>query len=210
VQKVVHTSTSEVYGTALHTPIDEGHPLQAQSPYAASKIAADKIVESFHLSFGLTVTTLRPFNTFGPRQSARAVIPTIICQALSRDRIKLGLLSPVRDLTYVDDTVSGFIAAAECDEAVGHVINTGSGHGISIGQLANVIMEVMGVSKKVVEDRDRLRPSQSEVMELVCDNRKAYKILGWQPTTSLEDGIEKTVEFFRRNQSKYKPEIYNI
>lgn len=210
VRMVVHTSTSEVYGTAQYTPIDEDHPIQAQSPYSASKIAADKIVESFHLSYELPVATIRPFNTFGPRQSARAVIPTIICQALSTDRIELGLLSPVRDLTYVDDTVNGFIMTAECEEAVGQVINTGSGHGISMGELADVTMEVMRVKKKVVEDKDRLRPSKSEVMELICDNRKAREILGWQPRNSLKDGIEKTVEFFRKNLNNYKPEIYNI
>ncbi len=210
VKMVVHTSTSEVYGTAQYTPIDEDHPIQAQSPYSSSKIAADKIVESFHLSYDLPVVTIRPFNTFGPRQSARAVIPTIICQALSRERIELGLLSPVRDLTYVDDTVNGFIMTAECDEAVGQVINTGSGSGISMRELANVAMEVMGVEKKVVEDKSRLRPSKSEVMELICNNRKAREIIGWQPRISLRDGIEKTVEFFRRNLNKYKPEIYNI
>jgi NAD dependent epimerase/dehydratase len=210
VKKVVHTSTSEVYGTAQYTPIDEDHPIQAQSPYSASKIAADKIVESFHLSYELPVATVRPFNTFGPRQSARAVIPTIICQALSKDEIKLGLLSPVRDLTYVDDTVNGFIMTAECDEAVGQVINTGSGDGISIGELANVVMAVMGVEKKVVEDKGRYRPPKSEVMELICNNRKAREVLGWQPRNSLKDGIEKTIEFFRNNLHNYKPEVYNI
>ncbi len=210
VQKVVHTSTSEVYGTARYIPIDEDHSLQGQSPYSASKIAADKMAESFHLSFGLPVTTIRPFNAFGPRQSARAVIPNIIIQALDREYIELGLLTPVRDLTFIKDTVNGFIRMAESDGVIGKVINVGSGYGISIGDLAKKILEIMKCSRKIVERKERFRPAESEVMQLICDNRKAKEMLGWAPTTLLEEGIQQTIEFYRRNLSKYKPEIYNI
>ena len=210
VERVVHTSTSEVYGTALYTPIDEAHPLQGQSPYSASKIGADKIAESFHLSFGLPVVTIRPFNTFGPRQSARAVIPTIITQALTREKIELGLLTPVRDLTFVRDTVEGFIRCAECDGAVGRVVNVGSGHGISIGDLAQKILRVMGVAKPIVETPDRLRPAQSEVMALICNSELARTLLAWRLTVSLEEGLRRTIDFCRSNLGRYKTAIYNV
>lgn len=210
VEKVVHTSTSEVYGTAQYIPINEDHPLQGQSPYSASKIGADKIAESFFLSFKLPVATIRPFNTFGPRQSARAVIPTIISQALTQDKIEIGLLSPVRDMTFVLDTVDGFLKIAESDDTVGELINIGSGRGILIGELAAIILAKLGAEKKIVECPNRLRPPESEVMSLICDNRKAKEMLGWEPRTSVEEGIEKTIEYCRNNLNRYKPEIYNI
>jgi NAD dependent epimerase/dehydratase len=210
VQKLVHTSTSEVYGSARYTPINEAHSLQAQSPYSASKIAADKVAESFRLSFDLPIATIRPFNTYGPRQSARAVIPTIVCQALAREEVELGLLTPVRDLTFVEDTVDGFVKMAECDEALGKVINIGAGRGVSIGKLADTILSTLGIEKSVVGSQDRLRPPDSEVMNLVCDNQKAKEILGWQPQTSLEDGLQKTIEFYRSNLNRYKADRYVI
>jgi len=210
VRRVIHTSTSEVYGTAQYTPIDEKHPLQGQSPYAASKIGADKIVESFYRSFDLPVVTLRPFNTYGPRQSARAVIPTIISQALSGEVIRLGSLTPVRDLNYVSDTVAGFIQVAENPRAIGEVINVGSGKAVSIGDLAEKILAIVGGKKQIVTEDSRVRPEASEVMELLCDHGKAKTLLGWQPQVSLEAGLEQTVRYIKDNLSCYKPEIYNV
>jgi len=210
-EKVIHTSTSETYGTAQYVPIDEGHPLVGQSPYAASKIGADKLVESFYLSFNLPVVTIRPFNTFGPRQSARAVVPTIIAQALSGAKvIRLGSLEPVRDLTYVKDTVLGFLAGAERKEAIGQVINIGNGEGASIGTLAQLALEICGSGADIAVDNCRVRPEKSEVMELICDNSKAREVLHWVPRYSLREGLEKTVEWIGHNLSNYKPEIYNI
>lgn len=210
VERIVHTSTSEVYGTARYTPIDENHPLQAQSPYSASKIAADKIVESFHLSYELPVVTLRPFNTYGPRQSARAVIPTIISQALVGKEIRLGSLAPKRDFNYVKDTVRGFMTAAECDDAIGQTINIGSQKMISIGELAEKIGDLLGGGFTIVHDEKRVRPEASEVMALMADVTKAKEILGWSPRTSLDEGLGITIEHIRENLSKYKPDIYNI
>jgi NAD dependent epimerase/dehydratase len=210
VSKVIHTSTSEVYGSARYIPIDEEHPLRGQSPYAASKIAADKLAESFQLSYGLPLAIIRPFNTYGPRQSARAIIPTIISQALSRDRLELGLLSPVRDLSFVRDTVDGFVKMAESEDTTGKVINIGSGLGITIGDLANRIMGELGVEKEVLECKERLRPPESEVMNLVCDNRKAKEILGWAPCTTLEEGLQETIEYCTRNLTRYKTGVYNV
>lgn len=209
---VIHTSTSETYGTALYAPIDEKHPLQAQSPYAATKIGADKIAESYHKSFDLPVVTCRPFNTYGPRQSARAVIPTIITQIVSgvdAKSIKLGSLFPVRDLTYVEDTVEGLIKAGQCKTCRGEVINLGWGEGISIGELADKIMDLMGVTFNIHTERERKRPDKSEVVKLVCDNTKAKKILGWTPKHSLDEGLAKTIEFIRKNISLYKHDIFN-
>lgn len=206
---VVHTSTSEVYGTARYVPIDEEHPLQAQSPYAASKIAADKLAESFRLSYELPVITVRPFNAYGPRQSARAVIPTIITQALECPEIRLGSLDPVRDLTFVTDTVIGFLRAAETPAAVGEVVNLGQGSGVTIGELASEIFGILGVEKEIVTDPERIRPSASEVMRLVCDNSKAASMLGWKPAVSLSEGLRRTVEWFRSHLSSYKPHVYN-
>ncbi len=211
VDRVVHTSTSETYGTARYTPIDEKHPLVGQSPYSASKIAADKLAESYHLSFGLPVATLRPFNTFGPRQSARAVIPTIISQALSgAEQIRLGSLSPVRDLNFVKDTVAGFIAVAESDKSVGKTINCGRGSGITIGELAHTILEICGSEAKIVSEEQRVRPENSEVMELICDATLVEKLIGWMPEYSLREGLEITIEWVEKNLDKYKPNLYNV
>ena len=210
VERVVHTSTSEVYGTALNVPINESHPLQGQSPYSASKIGADKIAESFHKSFGLPVSIIRPFNTYGPRQSARAVIPTIITQAMTRDEIVLGSLEPTRDFTFVKDTVLGFIKTAECDSCVGDVVNIGSGKEISIGELAEKINIMVGKGAKITSTEKRKRPEKSEVMRLCADISKANSLFGWMPKISLSEGLEKTIEWMKDNINLYKPEIYNI
>ena len=208
--RLVHTSSSEVYGTALRVPIGEDHPLQAQSPYSASKIAADKLVESFVHSFDLSAVTLRPFNTYGPRQSARAVIPTIISQALSRDEIYLGDLTPTRDFTYVADTVDGFIRAATAESVIGEVINLGSDHETSIGDLARLIVRLVGREVQVKKDPKRFRPPSSEVRRLHADNRKAEMKLGWVPHTSLEEGLCQTIEWIRGHPNFYEPERYSI
>ena len=210
VKRVVHTSTSEVYGTALYTPIDEKHPLQGQSPYSATKIGADKIAESFYCSFNLPVTTIRPFNTYGPRQSTRAVIPTIITQALTSDTISLGSLAPVRDLTYVADTVQGFIQFAESKKTVGKTINTGSGRGVTIGELADMIIAQVNPKARVVTDHNRVRPKNSEVMKLVCDNRLARDLAGWEPKVSLKEGIGMTVDWIKEHVGSYKTGIYAV
>jgi NAD dependent epimerase/dehydratase len=209
IEKFIHTSTSEVYGTAKYVPIDENHPLQGQSPYSASKIGADKIAESFYRSFDLPVAILRPFNTFGPRQSARAVIPTIITQALTKEKIFLGSLHPTRDYTYVKDTVDGFIKVAESHKSVGEVINIGSNFETSIGDLANKIISLLGKTPEIITDSARVRPQDSEVERLWCDNTKAEKLLDWIPTISLEEGLKKTIEWILDNLTLYKPELYN-
>ena len=210
VERIVHTSTSECYGTARYVPIDEKHPLQGQSPYAASKIGADMMAESYYRSFGVPVATLRPFNTYGPRQSARAIIPTIIAQALEGGEIRLGSLAPTRDLNYVDDTVDGFIRAAEAPGAVGTVTNVGSGREISVGGLARLILLIMGKETPIVCDVQRVRPKDSEVERLVCDNRKARELIGWEPRVTLEEGLRRTVDWFSSNRARYKADIYNI
>jgi len=210
VARVIHTSTSEVYGTARYVPIDEHHPLQGQSPYSASKIGADKIAESFYLSFGLPVVTLRPFNTYGPRQSARAVIPTIITQALSRDTVNLGALHPTRDLNYVSDTVEGFIKAAAEPDAIGTVINIGSGREITIGDLAARIVSLIGRDVVIVADEARLRPESSEVNRLVASAEKARRLLGWESTVSLDDGLQRTIAWISDHMDLYKPDVYNV
>ena len=207
---VVHTSTSEVYGTARTVPIDENHPLQGQSPYSASKIGADKIAESFHLSFGLPVVTVRPFNTFGPRQSGRAVIPTIITQALNGSEIRLGNLEPTRDLNFVADTVEGFIKAAETPKAIGETINLGTGREISIRDLAALILKLMNRDIPIAHEGARVRPENSEVDRLCADNRKGQSILGWTPKYSLEDGLAATIEWIRENSERYRTGIYVI
>ena len=209
VGQVIHTSTSETYGTAKSVPMNEEHPLQGQSPYSASKIGADKIAESYHLSFGLPVTTLRPFNTYGPRQSARAVIPTIITQAFSEKKIRLGSLHPVRDLTFVQDTVAGFIRASEVSASIGEVINLGNGFGISIGDLAAKILRLMNVDKPLEVENQRVRPEKSEVLNLICDNRKATRILSWKPKISIDAGLQSTIEWLSNRLSLYKGHIYN-
>ncbi len=217
LEKVVHTSTSEVYGTAQFVPITEQHPLQGQSPYSATKIGADQLAMSFHDSFGLPVTIIRPFNTYGPRQSARAVIPTIITQLLSGNTsIKLGALSPTRDFNYVSDTASGFIAALETKDIQGEVINLGSNFEISIGETASVIAEVMGVELSIESDEVRLRPENSEVERLLADNTRAREMMGWKPEfggiEGFRSGIAKTIEWFSQpeNLAAYKSEHYNI
>jgi len=207
---VVHTSTSEVYGTARYVPINETHPLQGQSPYSASKIAADKMVEAFHLSFDLPTVTVRPFNTFGPRQSARAVVPTIITQCLSGRPVRLGNLHPTRDLNYVADTVEGFVQAASVPEAIGQTVNVGSGREISVRDLAAVIAGLTGRSLALESDVQRVRPAGSEVERLVADNGLARKLLGWEPRISLEDGLARTVEWIRTNLQWYRPQIYAV
>ena len=210
VSKILHTSTSETYGTARHVPIDEEHPLQGQSPYSATKIAADKMAESYYCSFGLPVTIIRPFNTYGPRQSARAVIPTIISQALRRNTVELGSLEPIRDLTFVKDTVEAFIKAAETDHIEGEVINIGFGEGIKIGLLVELIADLLGKKISVDQSTLRERPKESEVWKLICDASKARSILGWKPTTTIHDGLKMTIQYVKNNLNQYKAELYNV
>lgn len=211
VKKLVCTSTSEVYGTARYTPIDEGHPLQGQSPYSASKIAADHLAESYFRSFALPVAIARPFNTFGPRQSARAVIPAIICQLLEgRSVLDLGSLEPVRDFNYVMDTVEGMLAMAASPSSAGQVINLGSGRGVSVGETARLIMRLIGRTAKIKKETARVRPEKSEVLKLICDNRKARRLLGFKPRYSLEEGLVRTIDYIRRNRKAYKAGIYNV
>ena len=213
VGKVVHTSTSEVYGTARFVPITEEHPLQGQSPYAATKIGADQIAISFHCAFNTPVAIIRPFNTYGPRQSARAVIPTVITQIASGNRkLKLGALNPTRDFNYVLDTVQGFIAVAESEKTVGEVINCGSNSEISIGDIVKLIAEIMGGDIEIETDAIRFRPEKSEVERLWCDNAKIERITGFKPLTTLRDGLGKTIEWFAdpANLKRYKTEIYNV
>lgn len=208
--RVVHTSTSEVYGTALWTPITEEHPLQGQSPYSASKIGADKLAESFFRSFDTPVVTVRPFNTYGPRQSARAVIPTIIAQALSQDTVRLGNLEARRDLTYVADTVDGFLRAAETPGIEGETFNLGTGREISIGELAELVIALVGRQVAVKQDEKRLRPEKSEVQRLLADNTRARKRLGWAPRTSLEEGLAQTIEWVQGNLQRFHPQEYQL
>jgi NAD dependent epimerase/dehydratase len=210
VARLVHTSTSEVYGRARRVPIDEAHPLQGQSPYAASKIGADKMAEAFHLSFGLPVVTVRPFNTFGPRQSARAVIPTIISQALSGGVVRLGSLHPTRDLNFVSNTVDGFMRAALEPAAVGRTVNLGSGREISIGDLAALIGRLMDCPLKIVTDKQRTRPPGSEVERLLASNELAASLLNWRPAVGLEEGLQRTVAWVKANQRNYRPEVYTV
>jgi dTDP-glucose 4,6-dehydratase len=208
--QVIHTSTSEVYGSARYAPIDESHPLQGQSPYSASKIGADKIAESFHLSYDLPVVTVRPFNTYGPRQSDRAVIPTIISQALTKDVIKLGNLDTTRDLTYVDDTVAGFLAAAEAENVEGETFNLGYGEEIRIGDLAEEIIALIGRPVEISVDVERLRPEGSEVLRLVSDNSKAREMLGWAPQVPLKEGLRLTIEWVRDHPEHFQPDKYRV
>ena len=210
IKRVVHTSTSEVFGTARYEPIDEAHPLQGQSPYSASKIAADKLCESYFRSFNTPVVTLRPFNTYGPRQSARAFIPTIISQALERDEIKLGALTPQRDMTFVTDTVEGFILAATAPGVDGETINLGTGQTNSIGWFAEHILKLMKHGGRVIPDPARERPPNSEVMKLVSNNAKARRLLGWAPRVSLDDGLQATIEFIDQHRHLYRPETYAV
>jgi NAD dependent epimerase/dehydratase len=211
VNKLVVTSTSETYGTAIYAPIDEKHPMQGQSPYSATKIGADKIAESYFLSFGLPVCIFRPFNTFGPRQSMRAVIPTIISQAIGNgSEIKLGSLTPVRDMVYVKDTARGFLLAGLSPNSNGEVISVGTGVGFTVGEIVDIIQKIVGTNKLVVEDSARIRPENSEVFKLICDNRKAKELLNWQPNTSMQEGLVHAVGFIRSNFSKFDSNKYTI
>lgn len=211
IEKIVHTSTSETYGTALYVPIDEKHPLQGQSPYSASKIGADKIAESFQKSFEMPIATIRPFNTYGPRQSARAVIPTIISQILSgKTEIKLGSLTPTRDFNYVKDTAKAFIKIAESDKTIGEVINASTNNEISIGELVNKIIKLSGKNVNVICDNDRIRPENSEVNRLWGDNKKIRKLTEWEPRYSLSDGLSQTIQWIENNMKYFKTDIYNV
>jgi NAD dependent epimerase/dehydratase len=213
VQRFIHTSTSEVYGTARYVPIDEQHPLQAQSPYSASKIAADAMAMSFHNAFNLPLTIARPFNTYGPRQSARAVIPTIITQIASgKKQIKLGDVTPTRDFNYVEDTCRGFMALATCDKAVGETVNIGSNTEISVGDTLNLIKELMASDVEFIADNQRLRPEKSEVFRLWCDNRKIAGLTGFEPQVCLKEGLQHTINWLLQpnNLKQYKAELYNV
>ncbi|MGZ4271960.1 MAG: SDR family NAD(P)-dependent oxidoreductase [Solirubrobacteraceae bacterium] len=210
VRRVVHTSTSEVYGSAQSVPITEAHPLEPQSPYAASKVAADKLMDSYHRSFDLPVCVLRPFNTYGPRQSARAIVPTIVSQALAGSTVRLGSLHPRRDLTYVEDTAAGFIAAATSDGAVGRTIQLGTNRDVSIGELVGMVAEILGRELTVETDAQRVRPESSEVERLIGRPQLAREVLGWEPRVDLEEGLARTVEWVGRNLQRYKVERYAI
>lgn len=209
-RRVVHTSTSEVYGTAQYVPIDEKHPLQGQSPYSASKIGADRIAESFYRSFETPVVTLRPFNTFGPGQSMRAVIPTIIVQALTRDEVKLGSLEPSRDFTFAKDTADGFVKVAEAESVLGEEINLGNDNTIRIGDLAEKIFRIIGKTPKIVTDPQRVRPGKSEVMKLWASNEKAKRMIGWEPRISLDEGLKLTIEWISAHLDLYRPDQYTV
>ncbi|MDX1694010.1 MAG: SDR family NAD(P)-dependent oxidoreductase [Ketobacteraceae bacterium] len=210
VERMLHTSTSETYGTAQYTPIDEKHPLVGQSPYSATKIAADKLAESYWLSFQTPVTIVRPFNTFGPRQSMRAIIPTIIVQALTKGELTLGSLDPVRDLTFCTDTARGFVAASRSDKVIGELVNLGVGKGITIGDLVNLVADILGKELPVNTDQQRVRPAKSEVMELISDNGKARKLMGWEPEVSLREGLSQTIDFISRNLERFKADSYAV
>jgi NAD dependent epimerase/dehydratase len=213
VKRVIHTSTSEVYGTAQYVPIDERHPLQAQSPYSASKIGADAMAMSFFNAFDLPLTIARPFNTYGPRQSARAVIPTIISQiAAGAKEIRLGDVTPTRDFNYVADTCRAFVALANCDKAIGETVNIGSNFEISVGDTLNLIREIMSSDVRFVTEEQRMRPEKSEVFRLWCDNGKIRELTGFEPAYTIDDGLRATVDWFTKpeNLAKYKADIYNV
>ncbi len=209
--KMIHTSTSECYGTAIYTPIDESHPLQGQSPYSASKISADKIIESYHNSFGTNTITIRPFNVFGPGQSARAIIPTIISQLIQSNNIEVGSTSPIRDFTYVDDTVNAFIQAAQHENISGNLINIGNGKGISIKDLIYKCAEILKIKNiNINVSNERNRPEKSEVFNLICDNTAAQEKISWSPSVSLTEGLERTIIFIKKHQDFYKIGKYEI
>jgi dTDP-glucose 4,6-dehydratase len=210
VERVVQTSTSEVYGTARQVPITEEHPLEPGSPYAATKVAADKLMDSFHRSFGLPVVILRPFNTYGPHQSARAVIPTIISQALAGDTLRLGSLDPRRDLTFVTDTVDGFVRAATSDAAVGRTVQLGTERDVSVGDIVDTVGELLGKELQVTQDPDRVRPENSEVMRLISSPQLAGELLGWTPTVSLEDGLQRTIDWIAASRERFRTDQYVI
>ncbi|MFB6373215.1 MAG: GDP-mannose 4,6-dehydratase, partial [Bradymonadaceae bacterium] len=210
IERVVVTSTSEVYGTAQYVPIDEEHPLQGQSPYSASKIGADHLAESYYRSFDVPVGILRPFNTYGPRQSMRAIIPTIISQLLTRDVVELGNLSPRRDLTFVEDTVEGFVRMATEEVPYGEPINIGNGSDISIGELFELLRDLTGSDAELQTDEQRVRPEKSEVMRLLSDPSKAQETIGWEPNHSLEQGLEKTIAWVREHSAGMRADEYHI
>lgn len=211
VEKIVHTSTSETYGTALYVPIDEKHPMQGQSPYSASKIGADMMAESYYKSFNMPIATLRPFNTYGPRQSARAVIPTIISQILSgKTEIKLGSLTPTRDFNFVLDTAEAFIKVAESERTIGEVINAGSNYEISIGDTVKKIISIIGKDVKILCDDQRIRPENSEVNRLWADNTKIKELTDWKPNYNIDRGLEATIEWVKNNMQHFKTDIYNV
>jgi NAD dependent epimerase/dehydratase len=210
VRHLIHTSSSEVYGTAQTLPISEDHPLQPQSPYAASKVAADKLMDSFHRSYELPVTVVRPFNTYGPHQSARAIVPTIVSQALGSDTLHLGSLEPSRDLTYVSDTVEGLIATASAPGALGRTIQLGTGHDVTIGQIVDLVADLLGKHLRVERDEKRIRPSASEVRRLVSDPGLALELIGWEPKTSLREGLARTIDWVAANAHLYQLGEYVI
>ena len=210
INRLVHTSTSEVYGTARYAPIDEVHPLQGQSPYSASKVGADKLAESFYCAYNLPVVTVRPFNTYGPRQSARAVIPTIVTQALTASTIHLGNLATTRDFTYISDTVRGFLAAGIAEGAEGEVFNLGTGEEIQIGEIAERIVRKVDRRVEILVDSERLRPERSEVLRLISDNRRARDVLGWTPQVRLDDGLDQTIAWIRDHLDRYQPGKYEF
>jgi NAD dependent epimerase/dehydratase len=211
VEKIVHTSTSETYGTALYVPIDEKHPMQGQSPYSASKIGADKMAESYQKSFNMPIATIRPFNTYGPRQSARAVIPTIISQILAgKKEIKLGSLTPTRDFNFVKDTAEAFIKIAESEKTIGEVINSGSNYEITIGDTVKKIISIIGKDVKILCDDERLRPENSEVNRLWADNTKLKELTGWKPNYNIDQGLKETVDWIKNNMQYFKTDIYNV
>ena len=210
VKRFVHTSTSETYGSAQYVPIDEDHPMVGQSPYSASKIGADKLVESFWRSFELPACIIRPFNTYGPRQSARAFIPTIISQVLADGVVRLGNLDPVRDMTFVKDTARGFIAGATSDRCIGTVCNLGVGSGLSIGEFVERIGKLMGKELNVESDPQRVRPANSEVSRLISNNSRIRELAGWEPKVSLDDGLQQTIDYIRSNFGDYRSDRYNV
>ena len=210
IEKIIHTSTSEIYGTAQYVPMDEIHPVNPQSPYAASKLGADLLALSFYRSFDLPVGIIRPFNIYGPRQSARAVIPSVITQALLKRKVSLGSVYPTRDLTFVKDSVNGFIDFAQCEKTVGEVVNLGSSQEVSINQIVTLISNCSGEKIQIQREKKRIRPQKSEVERLFSDSSKARRLFGWQPKTSLKQGMEKTISWFEKNLKRYKGDIYNI
>jgi NAD dependent epimerase/dehydratase len=210
VQRVVHISSSEVYGTAQRVPITESHPLEPQSPYAASKVGADKLMDSWHRSFELPVTIVRPFNTYGPRQSARAIIPTIISQALAGDQLRLGSLDPQRDLTFVVDTAKAIVAAAVAPGAVGQIVQLGTGHAVSVGAIVEAVGDLLGRQLHVVRDEDRVRPVNSEVQLLLSDPARARELLGWEAEVDLRDGLKQTIDWISLNRTRFRADEYVI
>ncbi len=210
VEKIIHTSTSEVYGTAQYVPMDENHPVNPQSPYAASKLAADLLALSFHRSYDLPVGVIRPFNIYGPRQSARAVIPSIIIPALLKRKVNLGSIFPKRDLTFVTDSASGFVAFAECEKTVGEVVNLGSNQEVSISELIEIVSACLNKKIKFIKEKKRVRPEKSEVARLFSDSSKAKALFGWNPKIDIEEGMRKTISWMEKNIDSYKEKIYNI